>query len=50
MTNEGTEMYNTIKTIKENIELVRAHLQDPEVIEALNKIHEGVQIVEWHVA
>lgn len=50
MKNEGTEMHNTIRAIKENIELVRAHLQDPEVIDALNKIHEGVEIVEWHVA
>jgi hypothetical protein len=50
MTNEGTEMYNTIKTIKENIEIVRTRLSDPEMIEALNKINEGVEIVEWHVA
>jgi hypothetical protein len=43
-------MYDTIKEMKDSVEAIRARLHDSEVAEALNKISEGIQVMEWHVA
>ena len=42
-------MHNTIKQMKEQIQVVRERLSDQSLLEIVDTIHEGVETLEWHL-
>jgi hypothetical protein len=46
---KGTGMQGTIKQIHEEVEVIRNVSDDPEVVNAINRIAEAVEEMMWHV-